>query len=58
MNADNTKPLDYYLMPAIDITGTQVQLAEGNGLLFDAYRHETLDFLIGMARRVLLTEVA
>jgi len=58
MNADNTQPLDYYLMPAIDITGTQVRLAEANGLLFDAYRHETLDFLISMARRVLLTEVA
>ena len=58
MNTDNTQPLDYYLIPAIDITGTQVRLAEANGLLFDAYRHETLDFLIGMARRVLLMEVA
>jgi DNA invertase Pin-like site-specific DNA recombinase len=58
MASDNTSVLDYYLMPATDVSGGQVRLNEANGLLFDSYRHDSLDFLASMARRISLMEVA
>ena len=51
MAADNSEPLDYYLLPSIDMTLEKLLLAEDNGLRFDVYRFATLDFFFGMARR-------
>ncbi|HAH86230.1 MAG TPA: hypothetical protein DCL60_02545 [Armatimonadetes bacterium] len=58
MDAENIRPLDYYILPAIDINGANLKLMEINGLFFDAYRFDTLDYLIGMARRIPIMEVA
>jgi len=58
MDTGNDQPLDYYLMPAIDITSELIRLTEANGLLFDAYRYDTLEFLSMMGRRMSLMEVA
>lgn len=58
MDAENQVPLDYYLLPRLDMTLPRLKLAEHNGLSLDAYRFETLDPLFGMAARVSLLEVA
>ena len=45
MDAANQAPLDYYLLPRIDIETVKVQLAEANGLGLDGYRFDTLESL-------------
>jgi hypothetical protein len=54
----NQRARDYYLLPRIDMNRPQIRLAEYNGLLFDAYRFDTLDYLFTMAARIKLLEVA
>ena len=58
MDRPNREPLDYYLLPWIDMTLPRLRLAEHNGVSLDAYRFETLDPLYEMAARVSLLEVA
>ena len=58
MDEANQGPLDYYLLPRIDMTLPRLRLAEHNGVSLDAYRFETLDPLFEMAARVALLEVA
>ncbi len=54
----NQEPLDYYLLPAIDMTLSRLRLAEENGASLDIYRFDTLDYLHRLASRVSLREVA
>jgi DNA invertase Pin-like site-specific DNA recombinase len=56
MDATNQAVRDYYLLPAIDMTWEHLRLAESNGVYFDAYRFETLDYFFGMAERVRILE--
>jgi DNA invertase Pin-like site-specific DNA recombinase len=49
---------DYYLLPSLDLTGSRLRLAERNEAGLDAYRFDTLDALVDLARRVPLKEVA
>ncbi len=58
MDGTNARPLDYYVLPATDISGEKLRLAETNGLFFDSYRFDDLDYLIDMSRRVHIREVA
>jgi hypothetical protein len=58
MDRPNREPLDYYLLPWIDMTLPRLRLAEHNGVSLDAYRFETLEPLYEMAARVSLLEVA
>lgn len=58
MDAANRHPLDFYLLPRIDIMGGMLRLAENNGLALDAYRFETLDALYGMAAPTSVMEAA
>jgi DNA invertase Pin-like site-specific DNA recombinase len=51
MDRNNEGIQDYYLLPALEKTGERVWLAEQNGIYLDAYRFESLDFLVGMAAR-------
>jgi len=51
MDELNEAPLDYYLLPRIDMSGPQLRLAEQNGLSLDGYRFETLDFFYSLAAR-------
>lgn len=58
MNRGNVSPLDYYLLPRLDMTAPNLKLAENNGLSLDGYRFETLDFLFSLAARAQFEEVA
>jgi len=57
MDAENDGIQDYYLLPATDISGEKLRLADQNGLYFDAYRFDSLDYLFYLARRASLQEV-
>lgn len=58
LNASNTEPMDYYLLPAIDLHSGRLRLAEENRLALDAYRFSTLDYFFGMAERIRIQEAA
>ena len=58
MDRPNQRPIDYYLLPRLDMTPPRIRLAEHNGLSLDAYRFETLDPLFGMAIHVPVPEAA
>jgi hypothetical protein len=58
MDRSNKAPLDYYLLPRIDMPEFRIRLAEHNGLALDAYRFESLEALFELAARAKLLEVA
>jgi len=58
MDEENKVPLDYYLLPAIDINPGKLLLAQDNGVALDTYRFDTLDYFFGMARRAKIREAA
>ena len=58
MDSENKEPLDYYLLPAIDISLGKLLLAESNGAGLDTYRFDTLDYFFGMAQRARIPEAA
>jgi hypothetical protein len=58
MDAANKAPLDYYLLPRIDIAFEKLKLAEENGLALDGYRFESLESFYDFLRPELITEAA
>ncbi len=58
MNPDNTEPLDYYLLPAIDIEDPNIRLTENNHFALDTYRFDDLEPFFLLMERVALPEVA
>jgi len=58
MDSENSSPLDYYLLPSIDLRFQNLTLNEQTPLDLDVYRFETLDFFFGMARRTQIPEAA
>jgi DNA invertase Pin-like site-specific DNA recombinase len=58
MAANNRDPLDYYLLPSIDLRRDKFRLAEENGLALDAYRFECLDEFYEFVRPEQLREAA
>jgi hypothetical protein len=58
MDAANHAPLDYYLLPRIDIATAKLKLAEENGLALDGYRFESLDPFYEFLEPVTVTEAA
>ena len=58
MDAGNAAPLDYYVLPRIDMTEPRLRLAESNGLSLDGYRFDDLDFFFSLAARVRFAEAA
>jgi DNA invertase Pin-like site-specific DNA recombinase len=58
MDFQNHEPLDYYLLPSLDLTFSTLMLAEDNFIGLDAYRFGTLDFFFGMAQRMRIPEAA
>jgi DNA invertase Pin-like site-specific DNA recombinase len=51
MDVENSAPIDYYLLPLVDIEIERLRLSEYNGAHLDTYRFDTLDFFFGMAER-------
>ena len=51
MDRTNKSPLDYYLLPTLDMSVSCLRLAQSNGLSLDAYRFDTLGHLFKMAER-------
>ncbi len=58
MNATNTAPLDFFLIPLIDISSSKWNLAENNSFDFDAYRFDSLDYLFLLAEQAHIRLVA
>jgi len=58
MDAPNRTPLDYYLLPFLDIQEPSMKIREDNGMFLDGYRHDTLDQFFEMARIVHVGEAA
>ena len=52
MDSVNQSPLDYYLLPSIDLEFERLRLAEENGVFLDTYRFDDLGFFFGMSERV------
>ena len=58
MDASNQTPLDYYLLPRIDIAAAKLKLGEENGLALDGYRFEALDPFYEFMEPISVTEAA
>jgi hypothetical protein len=58
MDRPNREPLDYYLLPEIDMSLPRLRLAQDNGISLDAYRFDDLDALFTMSARANILEVA
>lgn len=58
MDELNEAPLDYYVLPSIDMAAPRLRLAEQNGLSLDAYRFDSLDFFYALSGRTRFAEVA
>lgn len=58
MDQNNEAPLDYYLLPLLDMTTGRIRLAEENGLMLDAFRFDALEFFFSMAERTHISEIA
>jgi DNA invertase Pin-like site-specific DNA recombinase len=58
MDELNEAPLDYYVLPSVDMSTSRLKLAEQNGLSLDAYRFENLDFFFALSSRAKFTEAA
>lgn len=58
LDATNQGPLDYYLLPSLDFGSRGFNLADRNGIEFESYRFENLDYLFGMAQRTKVRRAA
>ncbi|WP_267899622.1 recombinase family protein [Maricaulis alexandrii] len=58
MNATNQAPLDFYILPRIDIASARLRLAEANGLALDAYRFDDFEEFFELFRPVPILEAA
>ena len=58
LDRSNERPLDYYILPGIDMNASRIRMAEDNALSLDAYRFESLDFLYSMAAQTSFWEAA
>jgi DNA invertase Pin-like site-specific DNA recombinase len=54
----NQAPLDYYLLPRLDFGLPRLSLADWNGIEFESYRFDNLDYLYGMAERTRIRRAA
>jgi DNA invertase Pin-like site-specific DNA recombinase len=51
MDADNSTPADYYLLPIMDVAAPKLLLCEANGAALDTYQFDSLDYFTTMAKR-------
>ena len=58
MDAENEHPLDYYLLPRVDVAAGAVRLKEDNGIYWDAFRFESIDHFIWLVSRTSIRSAA
>jgi hypothetical protein len=58
LDRSNERPLDFYILPSIDMNAHRIRMAESNALSLDAYRFESLSFLYSMAAQTSFQEAA
>lgn len=58
LDPQNQQPLDYYLLPWLDLAGGRFNLSESNGVALDAYRFDDLQMLMSMATRARIRRAA
>lgn len=58
LDQPNRAPLDYYLLPRLDFGIPRISLAEHNGIEFESFRFDSLDYLHGMAERTRVRRAA
>lgn len=58
MNHENTAPLDYYLLPALDIENPKIRLADHNHFALETYRFDDLEPFFVLMERAAVPEVA
>jgi DNA invertase Pin-like site-specific DNA recombinase len=58
MDPSNVQPLDYYLLPALDIENPNLRLADENHFALDAYCFGDLEAFFMLTRRAALPEAA
>ena len=58
MDHENKEPLDYYILPAIDVENPNLRLAQDNSFSLDTYRFDDLEPFFRLTKRVALPEVA
>jgi hypothetical protein len=58
MDAENHDPLDYYLLPRLDLMFEKLLPAQDSPLGLDTFRFNNLDFFFGMAQRTKIWEAA
>ncbi|WBO22516.1 recombinase family protein [Sphingomonas abietis] len=58
MDAHNDRPMDFYLLPRLDMREATLRLCEHNGLSLDAYRFDTLERFYSMTARAPLPRAA
>ena len=58
LDHSNQTARDYYLLPQLDFGQPRISLAEHNGIEFESYRFDSLDFLYGMAERIRVRRAA
>jgi hypothetical protein len=51
---DNEQPMDYYLLPHIDIKASRLRIAQRNAIFLDAYRSDTLHRFFQISARTRL----
>jgi DNA invertase Pin-like site-specific DNA recombinase len=54
----NADIMDYYLMPRVDVLRERLNLKPHNGLIWDVYRFQNLNFFMELARREKVEEAA
>lgn len=52
MDSPNMAPLDYYVLPSLDVRAARLRIKEDNGLFLDGYRYESLEYFFGIAQTV------
>jgi DNA invertase Pin-like site-specific DNA recombinase len=58
LDQPNREPLDYYLLPRLNFGIPRINLAEQNGIEFESFRFDSLDYLHGMAERTRVRRAA
>lgn len=58
MNRENVLPVDYLILPSLDMSERVLRIQEHNGIALDSYRFDSLDRLFEMAERIPLKEAA